>query len=199
MNHLCHIFLSQDHDDLLFGNFIGDMIHPIEKADLPEMIKKGIKLHYFIDSSIDTHPVYRSGIQLLRATQKKYSPVVIDIFYDFLLMDNWKEYSTLDYKEFRFGIYNKLAMANPFKSDHRLFQRIQNMIQKDFLSSYESSETIPQVFSFLKRRASFENNFDSALQDYHRLYPQLQIQFSEVFPEMIQKVANFKESLLKES
>ena len=67
MNHLCHIFLSQGDPELLIGNFIGDMVLPGERRLLGPGIQKGIDLHYFIDKTVDQHPVYKSGIEILRS------------------------------------------------------------------------------------------------------------------------------------
>jgi acyl carrier protein phosphodiesterase len=185
MNHLCHIFLSQGDPELLIGNFIGDMILPSEKKHLPPGIQKGIELHYFIDKTVDQHPVYRSGMSILRASQKKYAPVVIDIFCDFLLVDQWSAFSAMEYEAYKHKIYGTIIASNPFVSEHRLYPRIVNMIKNDFLAAYVHSDRIPHVFSFLQRRAKFENNFNQAQQDYLEHYAELKEKFLTVFPEMV--------------
>jgi len=191
MNHLCHIFLSQGDPELLIGNFIGDMILPFEKKLLPPGVQKGIELHYFIDKTVDQHPVYKSGMGLLRSSQKKYAPVVIDIFCDFLLVEHWDAFSTIEYEEYRHRVYGTIIGSNPFASDHRLYPRIVNMIKNDFLASYIHHNRIPHVFSFLQKRAKFENNFDQALHDYLFHYEELKEKFLTVFPEMVMTTHRF--------
>lgn len=191
MNHLCHIFLSQGDPELLIGNFIGDMVLPVERRKLAPGIQKGIELHYFIDKTVDQHPVYRSGMELLRSSQKKYAPVVIDIFCDFLLVDQWDRFSTLEFEVYRHKVYGLIISNNPFGKEHRLYPRILNMINNDFLASYLHHDKIPHVFSFLKKRAKFENNFDQAQDDYLNNYEELKEKFLTVFPEMVLSTHRF--------
>lgn len=191
MNHLCHIFLSQGDPDLLIGNFIGDMVLPAERKSLPPGIQKGIELHYFIDRTVDQHPVYKAGMDLLRSSQKKYAPVVIDIFCDFLLVDHWSAFSTMEYETYRHKVYGTIISSNPFESNHRLYPRIVNMIKNDFLASYSNHDRIPHVFSYLKKRAKFENNFELAHQDYLSNYDELKEKFLTVFPEMVLNTHRF--------
>ena len=153
------------------------MVHPSEKKLLPHGIQKGIELHYFIDRTVDQHPVYKSGMNLLRSSQKKYAPVVIEIFCDFLLVDQWNVFSTMDYGDYRHKVYGAIIGSNPFAREHRLYPRIVNMIKIDFLASYVHADRIPHVFSYLQKRAKFENNFDQALRDYLNHYEELKENF----------------------
>jgi acyl carrier protein phosphodiesterase len=191
MNHLCHIFLSSADPEIMFGNFIGDMIRPMEKPALSQTMQKGLELHHFIDHTVDGHPVYKEAIQLLRSSQGKYAPVVLDIFCDFLLTDHWAYFSVFSYAEFKEKIYRDLIRTNPFPADHTLYQRIHTMVDRDFLASYSHSDRIPRVFDFLKKRAHFPHRFDQALADYLQHYPSLKEKFLLVFPEMVRYAYEF--------
>ena len=65
------------------------------------------------------------------------------------------------------------------------------MINNDFLAAYQRHDRIPHVFSFLKKRAKFENNFDQAEQDYLNNYEELKEKFLIVFPEMVMSTYRF--------
>ncbi|MEP7320291.1 MAG: ACP phosphodiesterase [Saprospiraceae bacterium] len=191
MNHLCHLFLSGDDPGVMLGNFATDMLKPSEQRLVPTSIQSGIKLHLFIDHTIDTDPVFKESIQLIRATQGKYAPVVADIFYDFLMVHHWSEFSILDYFAFKQFVYDTLKNNLDNSLPIPVKERMLRMINNDFLSSYISFDYIPHAFGFLKKRARFENHFDNALQDFNHLFPELNVQFLKVLPMMISRVKEF--------
>jgi len=85
MNFLAHLFLSFDNEDIMIGNFIADMIRNKDVSTFSEGVQKGIALHRKIDSYTDVHPIVKQGTKLMQPYHSKYSPVVIDVFYDYLL------------------------------------------------------------------------------------------------------------------
>jgi acyl carrier protein phosphodiesterase len=191
MNHLSHLFLSGDDPDILVGNFITDFLKPSEQRSMPVPLMKGIRLHLFIDHTIDSNPIFKQTIQLIKTKQDRYAPVVADIYYDFLLVHHWNEFSKKDFTSFKQDIYSILVdrMKDPITV--LIQERVKRMVHRDFLSSYTSFDYIPATFGFLKRRAKFENKFDHALEDFQDLFPQLNEQFSEVLPMMIKSVKEF--------
>jgi len=90
MNFLYHLYLSNNDDDLLIGNLIADFIRNEELANYSPEIQKGIFLHRQIDMFTDNHSRVRKGTHRLQPKHHKYSPVVIDIFHDYFLADNWE-------------------------------------------------------------------------------------------------------------
>ena len=86
MNYLAHAFLSLEDADLLAGNYLADLMHPKDVVELSPGVMRGIELHRFIDSYTDQHPEVRSCTRILHPVVHKYAPVVIDIYYDFLLV-----------------------------------------------------------------------------------------------------------------
>jgi len=93
MNFLAHLYLSCDNEDLMIGNFIADFIRNKEVKDYSPEIQKGIFLHRQIDTYTDLHPMVKKGTHRLQKYHRKYSPVIVDVFYDYLLANNWERYS----------------------------------------------------------------------------------------------------------
>lgn len=195
MNHLAHLLLSGDQNDWLVGNFITDFLTPAEQRSLPPLIREGIRLHLFIDRTVDDDPDYRESIRLIRFTQGKYAPVVADIFYDYLLYQHWDLYCGLPFTEFRQDAYRTLIQHLPENINEKLAGRIRNMVERNFLESYASLEHMPGTFSMLKRRVRFENALDRAALDYEKLLPELITHFHRVFPRIQAACTTFRLSL----
>lgn len=188
MNHLSHLFLTKDHPKYAFGNFIGDMVSPKEVRSLPATMQQGIEIHYFIDRTVDDHVLYKECINLLKPSQGKYAPVVMDVFADFLLVSSWQAFYQEDYLLFKNSTYRLLAEELNLIPEQPIARRVQNMIDRDFLESYASKENIPFVFEFLKKRAKFENGFEIAQQVYHSYYENLIEKFVPVFSDLMYEV-----------
>ena len=90
MNHLAHFVLSGDDDDLAIGNFLADFITNRQLPDFTEGVQRGIHLHRAIDAFTDAHPVVKQSTKRLHPFHHKYSPVIVDVYYDFLLAKNWE-------------------------------------------------------------------------------------------------------------
>ena len=190
MNHLAHLFLSGNQPEIIVGNFITDMLSPKEQNAMHGLYVQGIKLHYFIDNTIDHHPIFKQSIALIKNKQGRYAPVVADIFYDFLLSHHWSDYSEIPYDQFKIIIYQKLLVF-PLSIPKRIQTRLQSMVDRDFLASYKAGAPIALTFEFLIKRAKFANQFHTAHLDYIEWFEQLKGQFDIVFPEMIEKTKKF--------
>src|SRR5690606_16098982 len=58
----------------------------------PADVQKGIQLHRFIDTYTDTHRVTAEARKLIRPQFRKYSGVVLDVYFDHFLGVNWHKY-----------------------------------------------------------------------------------------------------------
>lgn len=88
MNYLAHIFLSGDNPSRKVGNFIGDFVKGKQYQNYPSEIRKGIVLHRRIDHFTDNHIVVKEAVQLLRSTFGRYSAIVLDLYFDYILANN---------------------------------------------------------------------------------------------------------------
>jgi len=190
MNFLAHLFLSCQDDDLLIGNFIADSIRNKEVATYSPQIQKGIFLHRHIDSYTDQHREVKKGTRRLHPTHRKYAPVVVDIFYDYILSHNWDRYSSEPLPIFSKRIYWILEQR---LSDlpTKLQKRVPDMIYHDWLMNYGKEEGLRYVFSRMKERAKFPTNFDRAVDDLLKDYKLFEQEFNAFFPEMIEEVKEF--------
>ena len=109
MNFLAHAHLSGNNDDLLFGNFIADAVKGNGLLKFPEDIQNGIRIHRKIDSFTDTHEIFRQSLDRVREHFGKFGGIVLDIYYDHFLAQNWKTYSDTKLPHFASHVYQVLT------------------------------------------------------------------------------------------
>lgn len=114
MNYLAHAFLSNNDTNLLIGNFIADHIKLAKAQHLPEEIIKGIMLHRKIDHFTDTHPLFVQSKRFFYDGFERYSGVLLDIYYDNILAQNFSKFSDIPLQDFVWNTYDLLEK----NSDH---------------------------------------------------------------------------------
>jgi len=186
MNYLAHMYLSCSDEDLIIGNMLVDMMSIKRLRELPGQYHKGFELHRLIDSCTDEHPKVKEAVLKLRENHRKYAPVVIDIFYDYVLSLEWERYSEEDIQDFCNGIYEVIN-----KHLHNLPKdiviRLEKMLADNFLMTCSSPKAIKRVFDLIDSRAKFNNNFSLATKDLLEDYDYFRDNFFKFFPDMIEK------------
>jgi acyl carrier protein phosphodiesterase len=186
MNYLAHMYLSCSDEDLIIGNMLVDMMSIKRLRELPGQYHKGFELHRLIDSCTDEHPKVKEAVLKLRENHRKYAPVVIDIFYDYVLSLEWERYSEEDIQDFCNGIYEVIN-----KHLHNLPKdiviRLEKMLADNFLMTCSSPKAIKRVFDLIDIRAKFNNNFSLATKDLLENYDYFRDNFFKFFPDMIEK------------
>ncbi len=184
MNFLAHLFLSQQEEELLVGNFLGDFVRKSADENFSMGIRRGLQLHRKIDTFTDTHPVVRESTRLLHERHHKYAPVLLDVFYDFLLAKNWTLYSGESLENYTQKVYAILESYLPIMPPV-LQHRLPLMIADDWLVRYGTLEGLEFTFSRMKYRVSEPSHFDGAIGSLQMNLEQLNTGFRQFFPEMI--------------
>ena len=192
MNYLAHMYLSCSDEDLIIGNMLVDMMNIKRLRELPEQYHKGFELHRLIDSYTDDHPAVKEATLKLRENHRKYAPVVIDIFYDYVLSLEWERYSGEDIQDFCNGIYEILKKHLPNLPED-IVSRLERMIASNFLMTCSSPEAIRGVFNIVDRRARFTNSFSLATDDLLEDYDYFRDNFFKFFPDMIEQAGTYCE------
>ncbi len=187
MNHLAHFVLSNDDDDLKIGNFIADFISNKDMPLYTEGVQKGILLHRKIDAFTDTHPVVKQSTKRLHPYHHKYAPVIVDIYYDFLLAKNWNLYfdPSVSLRLFIDEIY-KLLKIRHLELPIGLRKRIDYMIDEDWLMQYSTYEGLQKAFERIEKAAAFPGNFGNAAAHLEQFLPEFDAEFRAFFPQLWQ-------------
>jgi acyl carrier protein phosphodiesterase len=184
MNYLAHLFLSDGTPESLIGNLLGDFVKGSIENIYSKQIIKGIYLHRKIDSFTDSHSIFRSSKRLISINRRRFSGIMIDVFYDHFLAKNWSEYSSIEIGDFTNNVY-KVLQENKNILPDRLKSILPDMIDRDWLTSYKKISTIDRAINGLSRRIKRKNNLFGGVEELIFNYQQLQADFSVFFPELI--------------
>ena len=183
MNFLAHLYLSDNNEPLMVGNFIADDLKGNDWKSLPEGIMSGVKVHRFIDHFTDTHPVVEQSKVLLRPYFHKYTPVISDIFYDHFLAAEWDKYSNQPIDEYARYVYQLMHKNYQFLPA-RTKEMLVYMENDNWLKNYATLNGMHRALSGMGRRAKFDNNMNQAAEFLYDNYELFEKHFKEFFPEL---------------
>jgi acyl carrier protein phosphodiesterase len=138
VNYLGHCYLSGTNEDILFGNFIADAIKGKQYETFPEGIQKGILLHRFIDSYTDSHPELKLVLNKLYPTAGKMAGVVLDIFIDHILGQNWHQFHPEPLLKYTQWCYN--SVGNKSDMPKRTQFLFEHMRATNWMYNYQFEE-----------------------------------------------------------
>lgn len=197
MNFLAHFHLSGDNEDIAIGNFLGDFIRGTKPETLPVMVQKGLKLHRFIDSFTDSHPLVKETNKILRPHFSKYTPVVSDVYFDYFLASNFTDYSTQSLREYTHQVYEVMARHQSVMTE-RASKFYDFMIVRDIFFEYGNKGGMKHVFNGLAKRAKFESNLLEGVPVLTQYENEMYKLFKDFYPELQQASANYLLELLNE-
>lgn len=155
MNFLCHMILSGDDPEVLTGNFMGDFVKGRLEGQYPPGIHKGLVLHRRIDTFAHHDPAYQQSKQRLSPHYGLYRGVLIDLFYDHLLVREWDDWSTEPFAAY-LSRTRKCVDAHHELLPPRL-QQLVPVIFTELLPSYGEVAGIGSAFARMSRRIQREN------------------------------------------
>ena len=151
MNHLAHLMLARNSDELMLGGFIADAVKGKKYLDYEKEISKGILLHRFIDNFTDTHAEVSELKKLLRPQFGLLSGVAIDMIYDHILAKHWNEFSTDSLETFcnrAYLVFEKYVSIMPERNQ----QMLTYMRKENWLLNYAHIEGMTRSFNGMSRR-----------------------------------------------
>ncbi len=188
MNFLAHLYLTKEHPELVsVGNFMADAVKG-KKAlfDYPDEIQQGIIIHRAIDDFADSHPLFRQGTARLHERYSKFSPVIMDIFYDHILAKNWSKFSDVSLKDFSQSQY-KLLTKHKSQLPERTKQWLKYMKLENLLYNYATESKIEQVLKRMDKRTNGISGMGTAICELRMYKEEYCAEFMNFFEEMCQQ------------
>jgi acyl carrier protein phosphodiesterase len=183
VNFLAHFYLSQNDEDLIVGNFLGDMMKRSEWSKLPEPIKKGVLLHLEIDRFTDSHQIVKKVKHSFFHEQRHFSGVVTDIIFDYFLASNWQKYSNKDLKSFSKETYMSLE-KHLLLFNKKGTMTFKYMKQHDWLSSYAAKNGILKILEGMANRSKHPSIMPDAIKVIDLRADELELLFFDFFDEL---------------
>jgi acyl carrier protein phosphodiesterase len=187
MNYLAHLYLSFGHEEIMVGNYIADSVKGRQVQNFPDRIKQGILLHRKIDEYTDTHPVVNQSKARIREIYRKYSGVVIDMYYDHFLAAGWRNYADTPLLQFTKSAYRTLFRYY-FTLPVRMKKILPAMAVGNWLASYADIDNIGLALQGMSRRTAFDSGIENGKVQLIEHYDELKSDFEDFFPEIIEFV-----------
>ena len=154
MNFLGHSLISLEIDEsrdkkTLYGNFTGDYYKGlVDRIELPEALKEGIRLHRIIDKVSDRKENYLN--KLLVDKFGIFKGIVSDMFIDHFLSKNFHKLFNKDIKLIEKKILNAIEEnRNIFPKDfERMFKWLND---RNVMSNYKDIDFLKRAFEGLAR------------------------------------------------
>ena len=192
MNWLAHVFLSDDNVEQRLGNLLADLVRGEAREAMSADFRYGASRHRAIDAYTDGHAIVRRSRARIGARHRRFSGVLVDVFYDYLLASNWARYSRSSLEEFTGRFYAQAAasaIALPEDARHTL----DRIIAHDLLGAYRRLEGVEQslrrLSAGLARRWRRDFELQAAVADLRTDEAAFQSDFAEFFPQLQAHVA----------
>jgi acyl carrier protein phosphodiesterase len=184
MNFLAHLYLSPPNNEIILGNFIADSVKGKVFDTYSEEIQRGILLHRQIDQFTDQHPVFKQSCTRLDLKYRRYSGVIVDIYYDHFLAKYWDDFHEKDLKEFVSEAY-QLLIHNFKLLPPRSKRILPFMITQNWLANYSNFKHLNRVFKGMSRRTTNNSRMDEAVDELKKDYAAFEDEFRRFFPDII--------------
>lgn len=191
MNFLAQLFLSGSDEGLIIGNFIADMVKGKAYLKYSKPVQQGILLHRKIDFFTDQHPFFRNTKYRIQKDQGRYSPVVVDLYYDHFLAREWSSFSNQDLGSFvqeKYAILQKNEIHLPERARYIL----PFMVEQNWLMNYAYLKPLAQIFERMDRRTNYQSGMKKAVETLEKQYSEIQNDFLLFMPELIDFVARIQ-------
>ena len=187
MNYLAHLALSNYHEEHLIGNFLTDLMHRSEFENFSPAIQEGQILHQKIDSFTDRHALVLEAKALMGKKSRRYAGILLDIYFDHLLILHWEKFYTESIDKFIEFSYELLARyEDGFPKRAKIFS--QRAREYDIFNSYAHIDGIKRALKGVDKRLKKPVGLDQLLDEvigHHETVERLFIPFYSQLQEHV--------------
>lgn len=194
MNWLAHTFLSAPETQFQLGNLLADLVRGADRARMTPGFRRGADCHKIIDAFTDSHLVVKQSRQRLPEQYRRFSGVVIDVFYDHLLAKHWTRYASIPLTGFTQAFY---ASVRPHMDDLPESARatLGRIVRHDLLGSYREiggvEHALRRISAYLTQRWGRAFAIESCVPALLAAESSLDADFAEFFPQLQVRVAQW--------
>lgn len=135
VNWLAHVFLSAPNVEFQLGNLLADVVRGPQRDTMSAQFVRGAACHKAIDAFTDSHPIVKRSRARISSEHRRFSGVLVDVFYDYCLARNWQRYSAIALEEFTSTFYAGVR-SRPIELPADARTMLDRIIQHDLLGSY---------------------------------------------------------------
>ena len=191
MNWLAHILLAEPNAEARLGNLLGDLVKGEQIKALSPGLKRGLQCHQMIDIFTDRHLIVKRSKNRLDPQYRRFSAIIIDVFYDYILANHWQDYCEISLSEFTAKLYASwadLLVTLPLYPQGV----ISRMMAEDWLLSFQTlagiENTLARISYRLSRRRQRNYDLTPAISELSANYFDLEQDFQDFFSQLKQHV-----------
>ncbi len=188
MNWLAHVFLSEPTVEFRLGNLLADLVRGDDRVGLPPDFQRGAARHKAIDAFTDSHPVVRRSRARIEARYRRFSGVLIDIFYDYCLAQQWATFAAEPLTTFTSRFYAEVAASPPLPLPEAARATLERIVRHDLLGQYARIEgvenSLRRVSTYLSRRWGRDFQLELSVRDLSLHEAAFAADFGLFFPEL---------------
>jgi len=184
MNHLAHVLLAGDDEDLQLGGLLGDFVRGAPDPALPPRVAAGIRLHRAIDAFTDSHPEVAAARALFEAPYRRYAGILLDMWFDHCLARQFGRWSDRPLAGVSAGVQGLLRRRDALLPEQ--LRRFRGYMEAhDLPAGYARREEIGRSLQGIARRLRRDNPVAGALPVLVAMDEVLQVRFEAFFPSAL--------------
>lgn len=198
MNYLAHLLLAQPNTDSRIGNLLGDFYHGTRLELLSPAVAAGLYNHRAVDWFTDQHPQVRAARLLFSPEVRRFSPIALDMLFDFCLIKHWNHFFDSDFSDYKAQLYRQLQNDLPQMPDS-MARTFKAVTEQDWFGRYAQLEGIQQALRRMALHGRFTARYASIADELPQLQAETEVVFLEFFPQLqsfIQQAAIEQQPLL---
>lgn len=192
MNWLAHLYLSEPETEFRLGNLLADQVRGADRNRMSASFLRGVACHQAIDAFTEHHPVIKHSRTLIGPAQRRFSGILVDVFYDYFLAKNWNQFSGTPLERFTHGAYGDFQPHIPTLPEEARIT-LERIITHDWLTSYREIAGIEDVLTRLTARISetWQRRIpalNDAVADLQKHEAELEADFQAFMPQLASQV-----------
>lgn len=184
MNHLAHALVAHRTGGSIVGNLMGDFVKGRPQDRYEGEILRGILLHREIDAFTDRHDVFAKSRRRIPHPYRRFSGILIDLFYDHRLANRWSEFSEMALSDFTKLVHSQLRESFDILPP-RMQRFVRYMLETDLLVSYRELDGVSRALSGIASRLTRDTVLARAHDALAAQAPELDRDFTEFFPQLM--------------
>jgi acyl carrier protein phosphodiesterase len=191
VNWLAHVFLSEPSLDFRLGNLLADVVRGPQLEGMSADFLRGVSRHRAIDSFTDSHAVVKRSRARIDASRRRFSGVLVDVFYDHLLASRWDRYSSVPLDRFTASFYADVS-ATPLALPETARIMLDRIVRHGLLESYAEVAGVERSLRRLSMRLSQrwkhrQFALEAAVEDLRLHEAAFAQDFDEFFPQLMER------------
>ena len=187
MNWLAHVLLSEPSPRFRLGNILPDILGMSALAPLAGDFQRGIACHHAIDAFTDEHPVFLRSRRRFGPDLRRFSGILVDVFYDHVLAGQWSEHAIVPLPDLVETFYAGVGTvrAEVPAVVHPLLDHLQ---RDDWLGANVWLDGPRGALRRVERRLSHRVDLSGAVEVFVRERAGHEDDFREFFPHLVARV-----------